>query len=83
MTVKEEAAKFPKTFGLRAFPGDRFTINESASYMSAGRVMLYIFTEDGKAFSKGTPEEIEREVTPAPAAKGERTRGITHEEASK
>ena len=65
-TVKTEAAKFPESFGLRGFPGQRFSINESASYESpfgSGNVMLYVFTEDGQAFSKGSPSELRREVT--------------------
>lgn len=63
--VKEEAANFPESFGLRAFRGQRFTINESASYESpfgSGNVVLYVFTEDGLAFCKGSPNELQREV---------------------
>ena len=79
--VKEEAAKFPESFGLRAFPGQRFTINESASYESpfgSGNVMLYTYTEDGLAFSKGSPAELRREVIPVTtvARKGDRVRGF-------
>jgi len=64
--VKIEAAKFPKSFGLRGFPGQRFTMNQSASYESpfgSGNVLLYVFTEDGLAFSKGSPAELRKEVT--------------------
>ena len=63
--VAEEAGKFPEVFGLRAFPGQKFTINKSASYESpfgSGNVLLYVFTEDGQAFSKGSPSELRREV---------------------
>ena len=65
--VKAEAAKFPATFGLRAFPGQKCTINESASYESRGEVLLYTFTvptdgSKGLAFAKGTPRELLREV---------------------
>jgi hypothetical protein len=68
--VKAAAAKFPKTFGLRAFPGDKFTINESASYESpfgSGNVLLYTYTvpadgSEGLAFCKGSPSEIRREI---------------------
>ena len=65
--VKAAANKFPKVFGLRAFPGDRFTINTSASYESGGAVLLYTYTvpadgSRGLAFSKGTPAELRREV---------------------
>jgi hypothetical protein len=64
--VKEAAAKFPETFGLRAFPGDRFTINERASYESprgSGNVLLYVYTQEGLAFCKGSPAELRRQVT--------------------
>ncbi len=63
--VKQAAAEFSGVFGLRAFPGQRFKINESASYESpygSGKVQLYVFTEEGKAFSKGSPAELRREV---------------------
>jgi hypothetical protein len=56
------AAEFPGIFGLRAFPGQRFVVNRSASYVSRDEVMLYVYTADGLAFSKGTPEELRREV---------------------
>lgn len=64
--VSKAAAKFPESFGLRGFPGQRFKINKAASYESpinSGNVLLYVFTEDGKAFSKGTPSELRREIT--------------------
>ena len=73
--IDEAVRLFPPTFGLKAFRGDRFTINKSASYVSCGQVTLYVFTEDGKAFCKGTPSEIAREVVPASAVQGVRTRG--------
>ena len=62
-TIRDEIAKFPETFGLRAFPGDRFSLNESASYVSGGTTMLYVFTAEGLAFCKGTPAELRRVVT--------------------
>jgi len=61
--IKQAMAQFPEVFGLRAFPGKRFSLNERASYTSRGEVMLYVYTEDGLAFSKGTVEELRREVT--------------------
>ena len=61
--IKKAAAGFPETFGLWAFPGRRFAINERASYVRDGEVMLYVYTEAGLAFSKGTVEELRREVT--------------------
>ena len=61
--ITKAAARFPKTFGLRAFPSDKFTINERQSYVSGGEVMLYVYTVDTmQAFAKGTPEELLREV---------------------
>ena len=61
-TVAREVRGFPEEFGLRAFPGQRFTINRSASYWSGG-VMLYVYTAGGEAFCKGRPCELAREVT--------------------
>jgi len=60
--VQEEAAKFPKVFGLRRFPGKRFEIVLSQSYVSDDKVLLYVFLEGGDAFAKGTPEELRREI---------------------
>ncbi len=54
-------AMLPATFQLRAHKGT-FTINESASYVSAGRAMLYVFNSDGEAFCKGTYAELKREI---------------------
>jgi len=61
----EEALKaFPGVFRLKAFPGQRFRVNASASYGGApfGPVMLYVYTEEGVSFCKGSPEELRREV---------------------
>ena len=33
-TLTVAIAKFPSTFGLRAFPGDTFRVSPSASYMT-------------------------------------------------
>jgi len=67
--VRREIDRFPTTFGLRAFPGRQFTINEGASYVTTfardetcGAVMLYVYTEDGKAFSKAHPSELRSEI---------------------
>ena len=57
--------EFPKVFGLKGFPGMRFNINASASYVSQGTIWLYTFNDEtGKAFCKGTVEELKREVIP-------------------
>lgn len=64
--VKKAAEAFPDEFGLRAFPGDTFSISLPASFYSeAYGVQLYVYVKrDDKwlAFSKGTPEELRREV---------------------
>jgi hypothetical protein len=53
----------PKEFGLRAFPGKRFTVNKSASDLLGNPQMLYIYTIEGEAFCKGTKEELRKEMT--------------------
>jgi len=61
---------FPKEFGLRAFPGKRFRISDSASYFkgveaTAEELVLYVerHTEDGwRDFVKGGAEELRRNV---------------------
>jgi hypothetical protein len=73
--IASEAAKFPTTFKLRAWGEDIFSINLLASYWDTGYLygkphhepgpMLYVYIhKDGKqlAFSKGTPEELRREI---------------------
>ena len=65
--LAEALAKFPGEFGLRAYPGKRFMVNEAASYFSeAYGVLLYTFVWNGKweAFAKGSPEELAREIVP-------------------
>lgn len=66
-------AKFPAEFGLRAFPGKRFSIHRGASLWDSGLYhgkpdhepgplfYLFIFAEDTgrwEAFAKGTPAEL-------------------------
>jgi hypothetical protein len=66
---------FPKEFGLRAFPGDRFRISLSSSYVNdSGEVTLYTERYCGKAdetnpsshwwrsFAKGSVAELRREL---------------------
>lgn len=64
--VKDEAAKFPGEFGLRAFPGMTFRVSEAASYYSDSEgVMLYteVKTENTwMAFCKGSPAELRKEM---------------------
>jgi hypothetical protein len=64
--IKDAIASFPADFGLRAFPGERFVILESACYVSGGIVFLYtgIKTSDGyRAFCKGTIGELKSQIT--------------------
>ena len=65
--ITEAAAKFPETFGLRGFPGDRFRVSRAASHFAFGGVVLYtqMKCDDGvwRDFAKGTPAELHREVT--------------------
>jgi len=59
--ILEVIKTFPATFGLRAFDGV-FHINPSASYEVGGEIRLYVFTEDGLAFCKGSPDELRKEL---------------------
>ena len=54
-------ASMPESFCLKAFDG-RFTVNRSASYISGGRAVLYVFTAEGEAFCKGSYAEIRSQM---------------------
>ena len=60
--IAQAIAEFPETFGLRGFPGKRFSLSQRSSYVSGGEVMLYTVTSEGLDFTKGTPAEIRAEV---------------------
>lgn len=66
--VANAIARFPKEFGLRAWPGARFQLGTRESYVSRGIVLLYTQKkqQDGSFsdFCKGTEEELRREITP-------------------
>src|SRR5262245_54751443 len=68
--IAQADAQFPEFFKLRAFPGKRFRINLSASYISEGQVVLYtdVESQDGAwlAFAKGSPAELQAEVVAEP-----------------
>lgn len=69
--IKTAISNFPKTFGLRAFPGKTFCIDERASYVNSdGRVMLYTYIrrDDGKyvAFAKDTVGSLSDNAITAP-----------------
>lgn len=66
--IRDAVARFPGIFGLRAFPGKRFRVSESASHFAFGAVQLYLQMdcEDGWLdFAKGTESELRREVVGA------------------
>ena len=65
--VNKTATGFPEHFGLRAFPGKIFQINEQQSYVQyfttgehVVQLVIDVIGPDGKAqsFSKGQPHEI-------------------------
>ena len=64
--VAKAAATFPKTFGLRAFPGKTFHIDVGQSYSAGGVIQLYVFTEEGLAFAKSEPQLLRQEIVKAP-----------------
>ena len=67
--VKTAAAEFPAEFGLRAWPGDVFSISLGASFVSGDEVMLYTQVKHPTRwlhFCKGTVAELRREIVPIP-----------------
>lgn len=64
--IETEMAKFPPTFGLRAYPEFVFRVNHSDSYVrDNGEILLYTdVRHDGKwkSFAKGTPAELRKEL---------------------
>ena len=67
--VDAAIAEFPKEFSVRAFRDKRFTISRSQSFVSQGRVQLYVFIvhNDGtsEAFAKASVDELRREIITA------------------
>lgn len=72
-------ARFPKEFGLKAFPGQKFMINRAQSYWDTGMyqgkptyppgpmLYVYVYTDGGwQAFAKGRPDELIRNIVAAP-----------------
>lgn len=60
-----EIANFPAEFGLNAFPGKRFRISPSASYVTRDSIQLYTEIQDGNrwlSFAKATPEELSHQI---------------------
>lgn len=63
--VRKAVEAFPKTFKLRAFPGETFRVNLQNSYISEGRLILYTdILQDGKwvAFAKGSRNVLRNEI---------------------
>ena len=62
----EACLRFGREFGLRAFPGRRFTVDRGDSYMSDGLIQLYVHEvgPDGvtRPFAKGTLRELTAQV---------------------
>jgi hypothetical protein len=60
--------QFPQEFGLRAFPGDRFRLSQSSSYVNdSGVVTLYTERwndrlQTWQSFAKGSAGELRREL---------------------
>ena len=59
-------ARFPATFGLRAFPGRTFRIEPAASWFGDNGPVLYVYALDSSgswlAFSKGSEAELKKEI---------------------
>jgi hypothetical protein len=70
--IEKAADSFPIEFGLRAFPGDVFSISKSASYMSEDVIYLYTVVKRGDSwlsFAKGTVSELRREIVSLPSSR--------------
>ena len=68
--VERAAAAFPAVFGLKGYAG-RYVINLRESYEDGDVVVLYVFTEAGDDFLKGTPDDLRGhvvELEPEPTA---------------
>ena len=71
--IPEVIARFPAEFGLKAFPGKKFSISQSASYFSrpGDPKTLNLYTQvwsektnSWEAFAKGSEEELKQNITP-------------------
>ena len=63
--VDEVIARFPETFGIRAFPGKVFSISRFNSYWNGREVMLYTQRKEGDNwldFCKGTERELSVQI---------------------
>ncbi len=66
--IEKACAEFPKTFGLRAFPGEVFRVDDYDSYLNDnGGITFYthrLNKENGRwnAFAKGTKSELMAQI---------------------
>jgi len=63
--VQDAIARFPETFGLRAFPGETFRIGVWESYYSQEKVLLYtqkLTKGEWVDFAKGTEDELRKQI---------------------
>ncbi len=64
--IARHRERWGETFGLRAFPGEKFSIVEGSSFYCALGVLLYTYRcsekrQEWLSFSKGSPSELHRE----------------------
>lgn len=67
-TLADAIAEFPPTFGLRAFPGRQFRIDEAYSYVDHGTLVVNLVVvveaapNDWRHFTRTTPAELHAET---------------------
>jgi hypothetical protein len=66
--IDDAMKQFPTEFKLRAYPSMLFRIERNDSYYSEmeGAILLYVHIkngEDWRAFTKGTVNELKKEIT--------------------
>lgn len=64
--IARHRERWGETFGLRAFPGEKFSIVEAASFYAESGVMLYTYRwleeeQEWLASAKGSPDELHRQ----------------------
>tara|TARA_Y100000389_G_scaffold201608_2_gene244764 strand:- start:7457 stop:7735 length:279 start_codon:yes stop_codon:yes gene_type:complete len=76
-TISDLEDRFGRVFGLRAFPGDRFSISRTHSYVTGPRLgaqpIIYVYRWNDKgewwqSFSKGDVDECLRTFVVVPGA---------------
>ena len=80
--VREAIAMFPRYFGLRAFPGRRFALSATSSYVDdSGVIQLYTEVENvsgWSSFAKGTVAELCRNIVNVDGTPIVRDRKVTY-----